>query len=119
MASVERGANNLQALRCDPTADLKDHTLFGRTPVDSAGHWLASPAAQLTSHGKRDAIRKWLEKGEMQLLAGPANLADLANVVNLEKLVTLAEFELRLIDPQGLDAMGKRGWGNAKPRGGS
>jgi len=46
-------------------------------------------------------------------------LADLANLVNLEKLVTLAKFELRLIDPQGLDAMGKRGWGNAKPRGGS
>jgi hypothetical protein len=22
---------------------LKDHTLFGRTPVDSARHWLASP----------------------------------------------------------------------------
>ena len=24
---------------------LQDHTLFGPTPVDSAGHWLESPAA--------------------------------------------------------------------------
>jgi len=27
-ASVERRANDLQSFRCDPTADVKDHTLF-------------------------------------------------------------------------------------------
>ena len=34
VASVERGANDLQVLRCDPTADVKDHTLFGGTSVE-------------------------------------------------------------------------------------
>jgi len=44
-------------------------------------------------------------------------LADLVDVVNLEKVVgTSAKLKLRPVDTQRLDAMVKRGWWNAKLR---
>jgi hypothetical protein len=43
-AWVERSANDLQIFRRDLTADVKDQTVFRRKSVDSARHWLASPA---------------------------------------------------------------------------
>jgi hypothetical protein len=42
-------------------------------------------------NGKRCAIRKLLKGLEIQPLGAPVNLADLVNVVNLEKVVGLSE----------------------------
>lgn len=50
----------------------------------------------------------------------PANLEDLVNVVNLEKVAGTSEkLKLRPVDTQRLDAMVKRGWWNTKLRSGA
>ena len=43
-AWIERCANDLQILRRELTADVEDQTVFSRESVDSARHWLTSPA---------------------------------------------------------------------------
>ena len=40
-ASIERIANDVQVFLREPTADVKDQTLFSRNSIDSVRHWLA------------------------------------------------------------------------------
>jgi hypothetical protein len=42
-AVLERGAKYVQIFRCEPTADVKDETLFSRKSIDSPRHWLGAP----------------------------------------------------------------------------
>ena len=84
-AFVERGANDLQVFRREATADVKDQTLFSRMSVDSARHWLTSVVHRL--QGQTACHSNVIEKSRDSGVCGPANLADLVNVVKLAKLV--------------------------------
>src|SRR5215831_6809524 len=66
--------------------------------------------------GKRDANSKPLKRRVNQSSAPPTNLGDPVNVVNLEEVGgPSAELELRLVDPQRLDAMVEGGGWNPEP----